>query len=114
ARSHDEGPVAAELSVSTVLTLKDGSQARLARDLNRLYDPSSPDYGHFLTPAEFAARYGPSKEVVEPVVSYLRGRGISSEWQQGDPWLLARGPARAIQEVFGVTLRWYRALDGSR
>jgi kumamolisin len=114
AHSEDEGPVAADLSVSTVLSLKDASQSRLARDLDRLYDPSSSDYGHFLTPAEFAARYGPSKGEVEPVMSYLGGRGLTSEWQPGDPWLLTRGPASAIQQVFGVTLHWYRALDGSR
>ncbi|HEX6547652.1 MAG TPA: S53 family peptidase [Candidatus Dormibacteraeota bacterium] len=114
AHSQDLGPVAADLPLSTVLQLRDDSQGRLSHDVAAMYDPSSPNYAHFLTPAEYAARYGPQPGEINAVRGYLAAHGISVDWQQGNSWLVAAGPAAAMESTFGIDVRWYRALDGTR
>ena len=51
--------------------------------LRRLYDPQDPLYGHYLTPAEFTARFGPTPGGVS-------GRRVL----RADPWADGRGNAR--------------------
>ncbi|MGH9019505.1 MAG: protease pro-enzyme activation domain-containing protein, partial [Acidimicrobiales bacterium] len=48
----------------------------LSAFLADLSDPSSPSYRHFLTPAQFATRFGASLGAVAAVSSYLRGFGL--------------------------------------
>ncbi|HEX9546750.1 MAG TPA: protease pro-enzyme activation domain-containing protein, partial [Acidimicrobiales bacterium] len=40
------------------------------------YDPASPEYGEFLTPAEFAARFGVAPQTYSAVQSWLRAGGL--------------------------------------
>src|SRR5215472_15954808 len=52
------------LSATTRLTLAIGlplrNQAALHELLNQIYDPASVDFHHYLTPQEFAERFGPT------------------------------------------------------
>ena len=55
------------LQLDLVLPLRD--PAGLKSFLNDVYDPTSPSYRHFLTPAEFTARFGPTQEDYDAVRS---------------------------------------------
>jgi hypothetical protein len=65
----------ARLQLSIVLTLRD--QAGLANLLSRLYDPSSPDYHHFLSADQFTEQFGPTAEDYEAVVKFARASGFT-------------------------------------
>jgi len=52
-------PATNELRLAIGLPLRDPSA--LNSFLRDLYDPSSPSFHQFITPAEFAARFGPSE-----------------------------------------------------
>mmetsp|Transcript_26256 Transcript_26256/g.87026 ORF Transcript_26256/g.87026 Transcript_26256/m.87026 type:complete len:110 (-) Transcript_26256:422-751(-) len=48
----EKGPAAAEEEVELIFALKLQNTAELERILERVSDPSSPDYGHYLTKAQ--------------------------------------------------------------
>jgi hypothetical protein len=60
-----------------VLTLALAHQSALSAYLTALYQPLNPDYHHFLSPAQFTARFGASRRQVDAVQSRLRALGYS-------------------------------------
>jgi hypothetical protein len=52
-------PPEERLNLSIVLPLR--NQAELTSLLGRLYDPSSPDYRHFLSVEQFTEQFGPTE-----------------------------------------------------
>lgn len=55
-------------------------------------DPSSPTYGHYLSPKSFTARYAPTVARVKRVSSYLTGQGIKvTGVAGGNLWIDATG-----------------------
>src|SRR6201989_1089754 len=71
-----------QLPVSQPLTVRLGLQVQnkdaLLTFVKNVSNPTSPQYGQFLTPEEFAASYAPSSAQVEQVVSYLQSAGFSN------------------------------------
>ena len=110
----DLGSVTPATPLSTVLTLANPHAAREAADLAALYTPSSPRFGHYLTAAALAARYGPVPATVDKVRAALHRLGMSADWHPGNDWLIASGSARAFAAAFKVKVRWYRSPRGSR
>jgi len=63
------------MNLSIMLPLR--NQPGLTSLLNRLYDPSSPDYHHFLSVAQFAAQFGPTAEDFRAVVDFAEANGFT-------------------------------------
>ena len=57
-----------ELKLAIGLPLR--NQEGLTNLLQRIYDPASPDYHHYLTPAQFAETFGPTKEDYQAVMAF--------------------------------------------
>jgi uncharacterized repeat protein (TIGR01451 family) len=53
------------------------NQDELRTLLQELYDPSSPNYHHYLTPEEFTARFGPTEEDYQAVRRYAEDNGFT-------------------------------------
>jgi subtilase family serine protease len=66
-----------QMHLSLVLPLR--NQAALTDLLQRLYDPSSPDYRHFLTVAQFTEQFGPNEQDYAAVAAYLQSQGLTVE-----------------------------------
>lgn len=71
------GPLPAEQRMNLTMVLPLRNQADLKSLLTRLYDPSSPDYRHFLTVDEFTERYGPTTDDYQAVVAFARSSGFT-------------------------------------
>src|SRR5262249_25651212 len=71
------GAVPADQHVSVAVSLNLRNGAELDRTIAAVNDPHSAQYGHFLTPAQFTARFGPTTDQVDRVTSYLRAQGLS-------------------------------------
>ncbi|GAC1410505.1 MAG: S53 family peptidase [Actinomycetota bacterium] len=72
-------------------------------------NPSSPEYRHYLTPAEFRARFAPSPDTVKAVTEWLRTSGLEVGSIPANRVIIpARGPARTVERTFGVTLSRYK------
>ncbi|MFC0539940.1 S53 family peptidase [Kutzneria chonburiensis] len=107
ARSLGELPAQQRVSVAVSLNLRNGTE--LDRTIAAVNDPHSPQYGHFLTPEQFTARFGPTDDQVTRVKEYLRGQGLSIDSVSANHLTVdASGPAAAVQKAFGTTLANYR------
>ena len=107
------GAVPADQKVSVAVSLNTRDGAELDRTIAAVNDPHSAQYGHFLTPEQFTARFGPTSDQVDRVTDYLRGQGLSVDSVSGNRLTVdASGPAAAVQKAFGTTLQNYR--NGSR
>ncbi|GAA3438472.1 S53 family peptidase [Kutzneria kofuensis] len=100
-------PADQRVSVAVSLNLRNGTE--LDRTIAAVNDPHSAQYGHFLTPEQFTARFGPTDDQVNRVKEYLRGQGLSVDAVSGNHLTVdASGPAEKVARAFGTTLANYR------
>jgi subtilase family serine protease len=99
-----------QVTATVALNLRDA--AALQALVASLHNPASPIYRHFLTPAEFQARFAPDSAAVSRVTAALRQQGLFAE-VVGGTLLQVSGSASAIERAFGVELHAFRAPDGS-
>jgi len=82
-----------------------GEDAALAA----MYEPTSPSYHQFLTPAEFQARFGVPASTADAVRSWLaRGRLDIVFSSSARDYFVASGHVGDVQKLFGVRLLRYR------
>jgi len=75
-------------------------------------DPSSPQYHRWLTPTEFAARFGPAPAEVSAVVGWLRSVGLRPQSLTGSA-VAVSGPASDVSRALGTPFVDYRAPGGT-
>ncbi len=81
------------------------NQAALARLLQQLYDPASTNYHRFLTPMEFAARFGPTADDYQAVIKFAQSQGLTVTSQHPNRTLVVvRGTVEEIEKTFHVNL----------
>ena len=77
----------------------------LAQAVAAVSTPGSPDYRHYLTPAQYAARFGPTATEVAQVSAALRAEGLTvGTPDQGSNLLPVHGTAAAVSAAFGTPL----------
>src|SRR5437868_6768881 len=100
---NDEGPAdpATRMSLMTV-TLKQTPEQQ--RDLEQLLeeqrDPESPNYHKWLTPEEFADRFGSSRDDIDQIVGWLESQGLSVDnIARSRNWVVFSGTAAQVQSA---------------
>ncbi len=77
--------------------------------LQQIYDPASPQYHRYLTPEQFADRFGPSQQDYEAVAAFARAHGLTVEGRHPNRVLLdVNGAVADIERAFHLTLRVYQ------
>jgi subtilase family serine protease len=76
ANAHAAGAVAASTPIHITVTLESRDPAGLAAFANAVSTPGSPSYRHYITPAEFARRFGATPGAVQAVESSLKSHGL--------------------------------------
>jgi subtilase family serine protease len=77
--------------------------------LSRHYDPSSPDYHHFLTVAEFTDQFGPGEEDFQAVVDYVETNGMKVSSRHANRMVVPiSGTVEQAQRAFHVLMKAYR------
>ena len=100
-------PSATIMQLNVVLPVRD--QAGLDDFLVEVRNPYSSDYKHFLTPAEFTERFGPSKEDYGAVLNYVQDRGLTVVGGSRDAMdVQIKGPVSAIESAFHVSMLTYQ------
>ncbi len=102
-----------ELKLDVALTGQD--PVALAQAVAAVSTPGSPDYRHYVTPAQYAAAYGPLPSEVDQVTSVLRSEGLDVGDLAPDSNLLpVTGTASAVAAAFGTSLETVQAPDQPR
>jgi subtilase family serine protease len=95
------------MRLAIILPLR--NQTDLTSLLKRLYDPSRPEYRHFLTVAQFTAQFGPTRQDYESVVKYARSKGFTVANPPGNRLLVhINGTVAQVNKAFHVTMTNYR------
>ena len=99
------------LPLTLVLPLR--NRAMLDTLLARISDPKDVLYGHYLSPEEFAQRFGPEQADVDAVSAFARTHGLTVKDVSPDLTLVhVTGPASAVEAAFGVHVNDYVGADG--
>jgi uncharacterized repeat protein (TIGR01451 family) len=89
------------------LPLRNG--ATLTNLLHDLYDPAGPSFHHYLTPAQFTEKFGPTTEDYQAVIAFAQSNGLTVGETFGNRTLLqVHGTAGDIERVFHARLRVYQ------
>jgi uncharacterized repeat protein (TIGR03803 family) len=93
-----------QLSIGLPLRNKEG----LTNLLQRIYDPSSPDFHHYLTPAQFTEKFGPTEEDYRQVTAFANAYGLKVTATHPNRTLLdVVGSVSNIESALHVTMKTY-------
>ncbi len=88
--------------------LTPAQQADLAALLKRQNDRTSRDFHRWLTPEQFASRYGLAESDIQKVTQWLQSNGFTVEaTARSKTWIAFSGIAADVQNAFGTTLHRY-------
>ena len=112
---YEQGRVPASQPLSYV-TLELGMTAAQRADLESLLaaqqTPGSPSYHHWLTPEEYADRFGVSQPDISLITGWLQSQGLAvAAVARARNWVAVNGSAGQVERAFGVELHHY-LVDG--
>ena len=106
-------PATNQLHLSIALSLR--NQAELDTLLKNLYDPASASYHHYLTPEQFAEKFGPTKSDYQALIKFARDNGLKVTGRHPNRVVLdVTGSVADIEKTFHVQLHVYRHPKESR
>ena len=112
---YDAGAVAPEYRMERMLLtlLPDAMQQEtLNRFVDSQYNPESPYYHQWLTPEQFAERFGVSESDTAQIVGWLQGHGMEvEEVTAGRRSVVFSGTAAQVQEAFHTQIHAYKIGD---
>ncbi len=95
------------LNLAILLPLR--NQPELTNLLERLSDPSSADYGHFLSVAQFTEQFGPTKADYRTIVNFAKANGFKVTNTPPNRLLVdINGTVADIEKAFHVTMVVYQ------
>lgn len=113
AQSRLLGRIARSETVALALALPLRDPVGLEEFLSRLYNPASPEYQRYLTPAEFAERFGPTAQSYNAVIAFARARGLTVIKTYPNRLLVdVSGTAPVVEAAFRLRLMRYQGADG--
>lgn len=107
----DRGPVDPSRNLGYVtihLAPSAAQQAALERLLEEQRDPSSPDYHRWLTPEQFADRFGASSHDIAEITRWLESEGLNIEHPaRGRNWIAFSGTAERVGRALHTEFHRY-------
>jgi len=108
----DQGPVepAFRLGYITLMLKKTGAQqAALEQLLEEQQNPASPNYHNWLTPEQYAERFGLSQGDLDKISAWLQSEGFAVEYvARGRNWLAFSGTAGQVRTALQTEIHRYR------
>jgi hypothetical protein len=100
-------PATDRLNLIIGLPLRNGEA--LTNFLQQLNDPNSPQFHRYLTPGQFAQRFGPTESDYQSVVAFAKANGFMVTGTHPNRTLVdISGSVAGIERAFHVTLRTYQ------
>lgn len=91
------------------LTVRPAAQAALAQLLKDQQDPKSPNYHKWLTPQQFAVRFGPTDQDITDVSNWLKSHGFRvNSVANGRLSIMFSGKVQQVEQAFQTNIRQYQ------
>jgi hypothetical protein len=108
------GPLPASTPLQLDVALPLTNEPALEAALQALYDPASPTFHHYLTPAAFGQAYGASPSDYQALADYVKARNLTVVGQSPSRHVLTvSGAAADVESAFHVTVNLYEKPDGT-
>jgi subtilase family serine protease len=108
-----KGHLAPEAGMSMTFALPLRNQEELQFLLGRICDPLDPLYGHYISPQEFADRFGPTQADYDAVAGYAGSLGFTVTGTYPNRMFLdVSAPATAVEAGFNLRMQRYEAASG--
>ncbi len=109
------GPADPSLKIEGVtlqIKLSASQQTDLQHLLAAQQNPNSPDFHRWLTPEQYADRFGASPQNISSITAWLGSTGLRIDTTaRGRNWILFSGSAANVESAFAVRIQRYR-VDG--
>lgn len=103
------GAVSPETRMDVTLVLPLRNTKELSSLLQRLYEPKSPDYRHFLSVGDFTERFGPTQQDYDAAVSFARANGLTVKAVAANRMVVpVSGTTQQVQNAFNVRMQRYQ------
>ena len=107
AQTSGQLPAGQKLGLSISLPLR--NKQELQALIQQLHDPSSPQYGKYLTTQQFTERFAPTQADYDTVIAYARSKGMTVTRTHTNRLLVnVSAPVSAINKAFAVTMKRYK------
>ncbi len=107
----DRGPVDPAMMVGYIslrIIPSPVQQAALNKLLTEQQDRSSPNYHKWLTPDQFAERFGATSDDIAKIVSWLRSQGfVIVDVARSRNWLAFSGTAAQVEKALHCSIHYY-------
>jgi Pro-kumamolisin, activation domain len=115
ASSKSLGPVPADTRISLAVGLPLRNQSELESLLKELVDPSSSQFRHYVTPAQFADRFGPSEEDYQALAAFFQANGLAVTGTHTNRMILdISGTAAEIESTLHIKMmNWNHPVRGN-
>lgn len=115
---YDRGLAPASLAMNHMMLLLKRSpqqEAALEKLLAEQQDRNSPNYHHWLTPAQFGAEFGPSDQDIQKIEGWLESEGFAVlSVSKGRTMIEFSGSAGEVQNAFHIAMHRYVLPDGEQ
>ncbi len=103
------GPLDRTQALSLAIALPLRNQAALTQFLREVSDPQSPNYRHYLTPAQFTERFGPTQSDYQAVIAFAEANGLTVTTQYANRLIVdVKGPVPAVERALHVSMLSYQ------
>jgi len=113
----DQGPVEPSMELGYItlqVSPSPSQQAALERLLAEQQNPASPNYRNWLTPEQFAGRFGMSRRDTAKITNWLRSEGFTVvQVARARNWVAFSGTAAQVQSALHTQIHQF-VLDGER
>jgi Pro-kumamolisin, activation domain len=105
----DIGPYNQAQTIRLAIGLRPPHMAAEEQFLRQIQDKRSPLFHHYLTPAAWTARFGPSAAAQQAVISWARGAGLTVTHLYPNRLVVdLAGQVGAIEKALGLQINTYR------
>lgn len=102
------GPESTATTQHFIVTFKLRDAAGAAALAKAVSDPSSPQHGKFLSPAQFTKRFAASKSDVDKAVEWLNSQGLKTgAVSKSRSYVSVSGTAQQVNKAFGTKMQKY-------
>jgi subtilase family serine protease len=109
------GALSPQQTVEVTISLPSRNEAELQALVEALYDPASPIYRHFLSVAQYTARYGPTESDYRSLLSFALEHGLQPHALPANRRVLdVQATVADVERAFGVKIGLYRHPTESR
>jgi uncharacterized repeat protein (TIGR03803 family) len=103
------GRLAGTNRLDLAISLPLRNAAALTNLLEQIYNPASPNYRHYVTPEQFAERFGPTEQDYRAVIAFAQAQGLTVTGVHPNRTIVdVNGPVAAIERAMHVRLQLYR------